>query len=291
MNLVLIKAAERSGDGSVALASKDERSVHIINHLGKKTGDTVSFGIFDGSRGKATVTIEEGGGVRLTPVQETMVPPEPEPEITVLLAVPFPMRMKWLWPVMASFTYVTRIVVVKGELSNHEFCDSKSLREGVYGPLIEKGMSQGARTRGVKVDVCFENVSADLLGRLGLGNNNPAAMALLDCGDENDVPKDLYDYIDDYCSDAHNRGASGVGSCPAATLAVGPERGWTEKEAKIFTDFGFTSTSLGSSILRVDTAVVAGLGIVTAALDKARRIGTLEAREGCRAAKAKRPRG
>lgn len=291
MNLVLIKPAERSDDGSVALASKDERSVHIVNHLNKRTGDTVSFGVVDGSRGKATVTIDDGGGVvRLTPVPETMVPPAPEPEITVVLAVPFPMRMKWLWPVMASFTYVTRVVVVKGELSNHEFCDSRSLREGVYGPLIEKGMSQGARTRGVKVDVCFENVSADLLGRLGLGNDS-AAKALLDCGDENNAPKDLYDYIDDFCSDAHAGGVSGDGSCPAATLAVGPERGWTEKEAKIFTEFGFTSTSLGSSILRVDTAVVAGLGTVTAALDKARRRGAVEAHEECQTAKVKRPRG
>mmetsp|Transcript_26921 Transcript_26921/g.63878 ORF Transcript_26921/g.63878 Transcript_26921/m.63878 type:complete len:289 (+) Transcript_26921:58-924(+) len=288
MNLVLIRKAEQSDGGSVALASKDERSVHIVNHLGKKTGDTVSFGIYDGPRGKATVTVDDGGGVRLTPVQETMVPPEPEPEITVLLAVPFPMRMKWLWPVMASFNYVTRIVVIRGELSNHEFCDSRSLREGVYGPLIEKGMSQGARTRGVKVDVCFENVSADLLGRLGLGDNS-AARALLDCGDENNVPKELYGHVDGFFSDAHGRRASGVGSCPAATLAVGPERGWTEKEAKIFTDFGFASTSLGSSILRVDTAVVAGLGIVTAALDKARRRGaTLEE---CQTAKVKRPRG
>ncbi len=43
------------------------------------------------------------------------MPPD-EPEITVILAVPFPMRIKALWPVISSFTAVTRIVVVKGKM-------------------------------------------------------------------------------------------------------------------------------------------------------------------------------
>jgi len=62
---------------------------------------------------------------------------------------------------------------------------------------------------------------------------------------------------------------------PSAILAVGPERGWTDDKAKIFTkECGFQRATLGGhSILRVDAAVVAGLGIVSAALDECQRIG------------------
>jgi len=55
-------------------------------------------------------------------------------------------------------------------------------------------------------------------------------------------------------------------------LAVGPERGWTDDEAKFFVEeCGFRSATLGGSILRVDAAVVAGLGMVSAALDECMR--------------------
>ena len=43
----------------------------------------------------------------------------------------------------------------------------------------------------------------------------------------------------------------------SAILAIGPERGWSEQEANMFADeCGFEAASLGSSILRVDTAVI-----------------------------------
>ena len=62
---------------------------------------------------------------------------------------------------------------------------------------------------------------------------------------------------------------------PSSILAVEPERGWTDNKAKIFTkECGFQRATLGGhSILRVNAAVVAGLGIVSAALDKCQRIG------------------
>ena len=55
----------------------------------------------------------------------------------------------------------------------------------------------------------------------------------------------------------------------SVVLAVGPERGWSEQEAKLFVDeCGFEAASLGSSILRVDSAVISGLAICSAALDE-----------------------
>ncbi len=48
------------------------------------------------------------------------------------------------------------------------------------------------------------------------------------------------------------------------SLAVGPEGGWTEDELKLFASAGWTSASLGPTILRAETAVVAALALTTA---------------------------
>lgn len=49
-------------------------------------------------------------------------------------------------------------------------------------------------------------------------------------------------------------------------LAVGPEGGWTEDELRRFADAGWIAASLGSNILRAETAAIAALAIVMAEL-------------------------
>ncbi|KAL7531877.1 hypothetical protein ACHAWF_003940 [Thalassiosira exigua] len=269
MNLILIKPDEGSTDtGAVDLSPDDERTRHIRSHLKKTTGDTVSVGLIDargGRKGKAVVLERQNGGVRLVPKPNTIVQAPRTPEITLVLAVPFPARLKYLWSVIASFSAVTRIVIVKGKLSNPEFCATSALQPSVYEPMIEKGMSQGGHTRPIKVDIALEDISRDLFERLGLvcrDANDGIARILLDCGDENTTPPPARDVIMEQCGGAN-------GGIPSAVVAVGPERGWTDGEAKVFANHcGFRSAMLGCSILRVDTAVVAGLGIVGAALDE-----------------------
>ncbi|KAL9182327.1 hypothetical protein ACHAXT_012979 [Thalassiosira profunda] len=268
MNLILIKPSDQSkGDGVVDLSANDERSKHIRAHLRKKTGDTVSIGLVDsdgGCKGQATVLERKDGGIRLS--FSKLEPCPALPEITLVLAVPFPARLKYLWPVIASFASVTRIVILRGKLSNPEFCETSALKPSVYEPMIEKGLSQGCRTRPVKVDVAVEDedVSKDSLERLGLVGNGTDGIAriFLDCGDEHETPPPARDVVLEQCGE-------GSATIPSAIVAVGPERGWTEEEANMFVkECGFRSATLGCSVLRVDTAVVAGLGIVSAALDE-----------------------
>ncbi len=52
----------------------------------------------------------------------------------------------------------------------------------------------------------------------------------------------------------------------AATLAVGPEGGWTPDEARLFKENGWVSASLGPRILRAETAAIAGAAIAASAL-------------------------
>lgn len=49
-------------------------------------------------------------------------------------------------------------------------------------------------------------------------------------------------------------------------LAFGPEGGWTEQELAVFREAGWTSASLGNTILRAETAVIAAVAVVASVL-------------------------
>jgi len=56
------------------------------------------------------------------------------------------------------------------------------------------------------------------------------------------------------------------GSAAGIDLAVGPEGGWSAAELALFAEAGWISASLGSNILRAETAAIAALAIVGAYL-------------------------
>uniref|UniRef100_A0A7S2H7G6 16S rRNA (uracil(1498)-N(3))-methyltransferase n=1 Tax=Helicotheca tamesis TaxID=374047 RepID=A0A7S2H7G6_9STRA len=258
MNLILLKSEEVSSDGkSCDLSAKDNRSKHILGHLRKRRGDKVSVGIIGSGRGKAVVEKIDGGALRLA-LSDVEADDRCGEDVTLLVAMPFPKRLKALWAVAASFG-VCRIVVLKGELSDKDHCSSSALQPHVYEKLVVEGMSQGGHTTPVKVHVDVQHdVSKDSLHKLAFSHD--AAKIFLDCGDEQTQPPPARQVVLDKLKPQH---------APKAIIAVGPERGWTQREAEIFHDSGFHAATLGPSILRVDTAVVASLAIVTAALQEA----------------------
>jgi 16S rRNA (uracil1498-N3)-methyltransferase len=48
------------------------------------------------------------------------------------------------------------------------------------------------------------------------------------------------------------------------TLAIGPEGGWTAEEERWFTEQGWQSASLGSTVLRAETAAIAAVAVAMA---------------------------
>jgi 16S rRNA (uracil1498-N3)-methyltransferase len=54
----------------------------------------------------------------------------------------------------------------------------------------------------------------------------------------------------------------------SVALAFGPEGGWTASELKLFRVSGWLSASLGDTILRAETAAIAGLAITLAVMGR-----------------------
>ena len=241
----------------------------------KVDGDSVTIGIISGGRGKATVRTGnvDGKWLEFDNSSTTSLLKEEQDdsgsnEIALVLSLPFPKRLKTLWPQISSMG-VTRIYIIRGALSDPNYCKTSAITPEVYRPLIEEGMSQGCHTKEVIVDVeVGEAVSRVVLEKLGLfktaeeWSSNSEAAVFLDCGDENIEPLPCREVIVDKFSQRPD------GTSKRVFLAIGSERGWTESEAKLFHEAGYESASLGRSILRVDTAVIAGLGIVSATLDE-----------------------
>ena len=266
-----------------------------IVHVEEESCDNASVGGGEPKKKK-----KKGGGPRVT-LELTFDPAcndaqaQQQPEMTLILAIPQPKRLQKLWSVISQMG-VTRIVLIRAKLSPFgTHCQSSKFNEGSYRALIEEGMAQGAHTRKVRVDVEVDEViSPAVLQRLGLtsvsdgdggdggnGDDNMKtdevkrqARLFLDCGDESGmVVPPARDVVMEACALPNNdkgKTSKAASATPSAVLAIGPERGWTEEEARLFQDVGgFRMASLGPSILRVDVAVVAGLALVSAALDEA----------------------
>ena len=60
---------------------------------------------------------------------------------------------------------------------------------------------------------------------------------------------------------------SAIAQCPPpVVMAFGPEGGWSTEELDLFSNSGWKSASLGSTILRTETAVIASVAIAMAEL-------------------------
>jgi RsmE family RNA methyltransferase len=67
---------------------------------------------------------------------------------------------------------------------------------------------------------------------------------------------------------AQRLGAIGIDPVRPLVLAVGSERGWTQRECELLGGSGFELASLGSRILKTETAVEAAVVLALAKLGR-----------------------
>jgi RsmE family RNA methyltransferase len=241
VNLLLLDRAEVDASGAATL--EDARAAHVIDVLGATPGRDVRIGLLDGPLGAGRVT---GISDRRVTVQCTFDAAVPDrPRVDLLLALPRPKVMRRLWAQVAALG-VGRIMLTNAERVERPYFDTHVLDPSHYRPLLIEGLQQARDTRVPEVSIHrrFKVLIEDELPR-------------------ND---DRLRVVADPAGTASM--AAGVQARPPerVLLAIGPEGGWNDFERRLLQQHGFELAGMGPRTLRSDTACVALLALVHAAL-------------------------
>ena len=224
MNIILLSKDE------VFIPSSDERAKHIRKVLHMGPGDSFKAGIINGSMGKARILSSDEGGIRISY--------EPEMDgsalypLTLIIAQVRPICMRRILRETVSLG-VSHLVLPVSDLGEKSYLGSSLYTEGEYRKILIDGAMQAGMT-GVSEVVITESLEEAMDNAEGdvkiLLDNREGALSL---------------------SSADLAGKSVV-------LAIGPERGWSKREAGLFMKCGYSPMLLGSRILRTETAAVGG---------------------------------
>ena len=227
MNRILFESPEIA-DG-VATCS-DARAEHILAVLHGEVGQTLKTGELDGRIGTGEIVSIEGRtvAVKVSHTEESL-----RPWCDLVLAPPRPRVMKRLLPQLASLGVGT-IVLVGAKKVEKDFWGATLLKEENYRPLLVDGLMQAGTS---------------VVPRMETRRNFRRFV-----GDELDTLFPTANRVVGHPGGAPNAPAQKPGRL---LLAVGPEGGWTDDEVSLLESHGFSRYSLGSRILRTDTALVA----------------------------------
>ena len=228
MNRILFEKAEIT-DGIATFGG--ERAEHVMNVLHGEVGQIIKTGEVDGLIG--TSEILETGEVIKAKVNHTGK--SIEPWIDIILAPPRPRVMKRLLPQLATLG-VGRIFLVGAKKVEKDFWGATLLKPENYRPLLIDGLMQAGTS---------------ILPTLETRRNFRKFVQ-----EELDTlfPSSTRIIAHPYTSQTSQTFRT---SRTSLLLAIGPEGGWTDDEVALLEEHGFTRYSLGSRILRTDTATIA----------------------------------
>ena len=231
MNIILFDELP----AGMVLANDDFRAEHIRKVLRLQAGDSFSMGILNGPCGIATIESMDSAGITFGwQPQETQSLLH---GVTLLVAQVRPICMKRILREAVSLG-VAELLVVGTDTGERSYADAKLWSTGEYRKYLLDGAMQSGQT-GMPSFRLVENVGT------ALAESDRWKTRILMDNVLAGAPLSLLEY-------------------PEAPLvvAVGPERGWTERERTLFLDHGFVPKSMGNRILRTETACSAALAIV-----------------------------
>lgn len=218
-----------------------ERAEHVMNVLHGEVGQVLKTGEIGGFIGTGVIT-----GITRPPSSVS------SPEITVacshdkrslrpwvdlILAPPRPRVMKRLLPQLATMG-VGRIFLVGAKKVEKDFWGATLLKPENYRPLLIDGLMQAGTSILPTLETRrnFRKFVKEELNTLW-----PEAKRIV-----------AHPYDGNRTIEQPERSNN-----RAILLAVGPEGGWTDEEVALLEEHGFARYSLGSRILRTDTATIA----------------------------------
>ena len=220
------------------------RAEHVMNILHGEVGQVLKTGEVNGKIGTGEIIecsnvrmFESGNGGLVIKVRCNHQEESLRPWVDLILAPPRPRVMKRLLPQLATMG-VGRIFLVGAKKVEKDFWGATLLKPENYRPLLIDGLMQ-AGTSILPTLETRRNFRKFVKEELdGLFPSSTRIIA---------HPYDGVRTIEQ-SNNPNNR---------TILLAIGPEGGWTDDEVALLEEHGFARYSLGSRILRTDTATIA----------------------------------
>ena len=247
MNIILFEDHELGK----ALPKWDERTQHLIKVLHKKEGDSFDAGILGGLMGSGRIEKLNEDGSILISLQADKAPPLRLP-IRVAVGFSRPIQLRRLLRDISSMGAQT-IDLVATDLGEKSYQDTKLINDGGARSALVEGAVQ-ARDTNIPALSTYASLRQWLQERPW--ETSPADPGPLLVAADNVRPVGAMSHLAPMSN--------------PAVIAIGCERGWSDRERDMLDMAGFLRLSLGGRALRTETACVAAMVIVM------EKIGALE---------------
>ncbi|GAB4373702.1 MAG: 16S rRNA (uracil(1498)-N(3))-methyltransferase [Spirochaetales bacterium] len=237
MNLILLDSPAPIGE----FPREDRRYSHLRKILRVARGTSLRAGVVNGPVGILEILeiSEQSIQYRFAPLQDP-IPPYP---IEVILGAMRPIVARRLLKDLTALG-IQGIRLVKADLSEGSYLQSSLWQRKEYERSLREGAEQGCTT--ILPAVHLHPDLNHCLSTLPQGGRN----LLMDP----EAPRSFFSLQREWDSIGTNH--------PVHRVAIGPERGWTERERNRFLEKGFTPCKLGERILRTEAAALIAVGIL-----------------------------
>ncbi len=227
MNIILFEK------GAGSFEKGDERYEHLKKVLKAKEGSAFSAGVINGEAGTAVITSMDEKQICFDFKSEKNDPALMP--LTVLLAEVRPICMRRILRELCSLG-VKKLILTISDLGEKSYSSAGLYTSGEYKDILLSGAMQGGHTGVTEV------VFADSAQK-AIETTEDSAKLLLD----NVVGTRSFSSLDLEGQEV--------------TLAIGPERGWSERERELFLSSSFIPVKMGDHIMRTETAAVASAAL------------------------------
>ncbi|MCL2008524.1 MAG: 16S rRNA (uracil(1498)-N(3))-methyltransferase [Treponema sp.] len=227
MNIILFEEKETDKP----LKRRDARAIHLTKVLRKKIGDTFEAGVLEGNRGLGRIDEITPDGSIIFSLDLCKEPP-PRCQIRMAVGFPRPIQIRRLLRDLSNLG-IEKIDLIGLDLGEKSYRDTKLLTDGGARAALIEGCIQARDTRlpalasYTSLDKWLMTLPSDKT-LIALDNIRPA-------------------------------GSFAGFSCTGKSLilAIGSERGWSDRERERLEEAGFLRLSMGDRVLRTETACVA----------------------------------
>jgi RsmE family RNA methyltransferase len=255
VNIILFEGRE----AETPLKKRDGRTIHLLKTLHKKAGDEFDAGLLEGRLGTGRIeSIGPDGSLRF--ILDLKEAPPPRLPIRMAVGFPRPIQLRRLLRDLSNLG-LAAIDLLGTELGEKSYRDTKLLSDGGSRAALIEGAVQARDTRlpvlRVFPDVGswlserpWEDAALPQIGSIAADKVRPKGTQL----------GPLLIMADNVRPHGYFSGLEAEGR--TVVLAVGSERGWSDRERDLLETAGFLRLSLGKRALRTETACVAAAALV-----------------------------